>query len=266
MTGSAEVFVLGARGSIPAAGADFARYGGHTTSFAVSVDDNLVAIVDAGTGMVRLSHHGFALPPIVSVLLTHYHWDHIQGLSMFRSLWQGEHEFCFHGPNSPQEALTGAIRPPWFPVALENTVCVTSYRSPGGPFQLGDVTVTPFPVNHPQGAFGYRFDSSTGSLALVTDHESTSDSDDVIAASIKGVDVLLHDAQYLPEEYESHRGWGHSTWEHATAMAERIGASRLFLTSHGPERTDDEIDLLVANAMERFDATGAAREGLRIEF
>ena len=266
MNGSAELFVLGARGSMPTAGPDFARYGGHTTSFALSTGEGLVGIVDAGTGMVRLTHHGFTVPPAIDILFTHYHWDHIQGLSMFRSLWQGGHEFCFHGPNDPRAALTGAIRPPWFPVALENAACVMSYRSPTGASQLRGLTVTAFPVNHPQGASGYRLDSTTGSLAIVTDHESTSESDDVVAASISGVDVLLHDAQYLPEEYESHRGWGHSTWEHAAAMAERIGARRLVLTSHAPERTDAEIDQLVAGARQRFDATIAASEGLVVRF
>jgi phosphoribosyl 1,2-cyclic phosphodiesterase len=216
--------------------------------------------------MVRLDHHGVAVPPVVNVLFTRYHWDHIQGLSMFRSLWQGEQEFCYRGPNDPQGALTGAVRPPWFPVALDGTACVTSYRSPGGPFQMGEAAVTAFPANHPQGAFSYRYDSSTGGLALVTDHDNTSDSDRVIAASIKGVDVLFHDAQYSPKGYDSHGGWCRSISEHATAMAERIGSGRLVLTSLGSERTDDEIDFPGAEAKERFDGTRAASEGLRVGF
>jgi phosphoribosyl 1,2-cyclic phosphodiesterase len=261
----ANLLFLGARGSIPISGPDFVRYGGNTTCLALSVESTLVGVIDAGTGLVRLEDHGFDVPPSLPILLTHYHWDHIQGLSMLPELWNGGHVFTFFGPGDPEEVLTGAIRPPWFPVELRRSACTIIYHTIDEPMDLGGILVTAFPVNHPQGALGFRLDGPLRSVALVTDHESSPESDDIIAAAVHGVDVLVHDAQYLPEEFDDRRGWGHSTWEQAVAMAERVGADRLILTSHGTDRTDDAMDGIVAAASTRFGSTQAAREGLNIE-
>jgi ribonuclease BN (tRNA processing enzyme) len=111
---------------------------------------------------------------------------------------------------------------------------------------------------------GYRIDGPTGSVAIVTDHESIPECDDVIADAIQGVDVLFHDAQYLPSEAEEHIGWGHSTWENAVAMAKRTGAKKLVLTSHDPRRTDDDIHAMVAAARVEFENTIAAGPGLEL--
>lgn len=266
MTEPANLLFLGARGSIPISGPDFVKYGGNTTCLAVSTNGALVGVIDAGTGLVRLDDHGFDIPPSLPILLTHYHWDHIQGLSMLPELWSGGHVFTFIGAGDPETVLTGAIQPPWFPVELRRSACAIVYSAIDEPIDLGAVVVTAFPVNHPQGALGFRLDGPLRSVALVTDHESSPESDDTIAAAVHGVDVLIHDAQYLPDEFDDRRGWGHSTWEHAVAMAERVGAGRLILTSHGAERTDEAMDAIVAAASARFPPAEAAREGLNLEF
>ena len=151
-------------------------------------------------------------------------------------------------------------------MALRESECSLAYETVDSPVRLPGVAVSSFPVNHPQGAVGFRLDGPRSSIALVTDHESTPDCDDIIADEIGGVDVLIHDAQYLASEFDHRRGWGHSTWEHAAAMAERIGAAHLVLTSHSPRRTDPEIEEIVAEAKARFPDTEAAREGLRLDF
>jgi ribonuclease BN (tRNA processing enzyme) len=266
MTQTAQLVVLGARGSIPISGRDYVGFGGNTSCFAISEDDTMIGVIDAGTGLVRLDDHGLDVPISLAVLLTHYHWDHIQGLSMLPELWGGDHMFTFMGPGDTEAILSGAIRPPWFPVALRESRCTIAYRSVDDPVRLGGVEITSFPVNHPQGAIGFRLNGSRISIALVTDHESARAADDTIAQEIDGVDVLIHDAQYLPDEFESRRGWGHSTWEHAVAMAQRVGAKHLILTSHAPRRTDREIEDIVSAASARFPSTEAAREGLRVDF
>jgi ribonuclease BN (tRNA processing enzyme) len=261
-----RIVLLGTRGSIPVSGAEFVRYGGNTSSFALAVGSRIVAFIDAGTGLVAYGSHGLELAPSIEVFLTHYHWDHIQGLSMLPELWGGGHAFTFIGPGDTEAMLSGAIRPPWFPVALRESRCTIAYRSVDAPVRLGSVEITSFPVNHPQGAIGFRLNGPRSSIALVTDHESTPASDDTIAREINGVDVLIHDAQYLPNEFESRRGWGHSTWEQSVAMAQRVGARHLILTSHAPRRTDREIEDIVSAASARFPSTEAAREGLRVDF
>lgn len=265
MTQPAQLHFLGARGSIPISGPEYVRYGGNTTCLALSFDGSLAAVIDAGTGLVRLDEHGFEIPPSMPVLLTHYHWDHIQGLSMLPELWSGGHTFVFMGAADPESTLTGAIRPPWFPVELRHSACTIEYVTLDGPVDVEGLKVTPFPINHPQGALGFRLDGDRSSVAVVTDHESTAGADDVIASAIQGVQVLIHDAQYLPDEYADRRGWGHSTWEHAVAMANRVGAERLILTSHGLGRTDEALDQIVATASTFFAPTEAAYEGLSVE-
>ena len=257
-----RLVVLGARGSIPVSGAEFLVYGGSTTSFAVADGSIVTAFIDAGTGLISFNSHGLELAGSVPVFLTHYHWDHIQGVSMLSEVWAGACLFTFYGPEDPEPMLTRAITPPWFPVALIDAPEPVAFRSLDGPVALHGVTVTSFPIQHPQDGVGYKIEGPNRSLAIVTDHESAPDCDDVIAKAIDGVDVLIHDAQYLPSEAESHVGWGHSTWVNAVAMAKRVGASELILTSHEPSRSDTDLDAMVADAVVEFPNTVVAGPGL----
>lgn len=240
------------------------RYGGSTTCIAIAEGSAIRAFIDAGTGLMAFRSFGLELAGAIPVFLTHYHWDHIQGVSMLGEVWAGACLFTFHGPDDPEQMLTGAIRPPWFPVALQDAPEPVAFEGIGGPTTVGPITVTTFPVQHPQGAVGYRIDGPNRSLAIVTDHESDPDCDDIVAEAIDGVDVLVHDAQYLPEEAASHVGWGHSTWEDATAMAGRVGADELILTSHDPTRSDAAVDDMIQAARSAFINTVGAEPGLEI--
>lgn len=245
-------------------GREFTKYGGSTACVAIARGPSVVALFDAGTGVMALPSYGLVLDGAVPVFLTHYHWDHIQGVSMLSEVWTGACSFTFHGPGNPRETLTEAIRPPWFPVALEDAPEVVAYEPLDGPVDVGPITVTSFPVQHPQGGVGYRIDGPGASVAIVTDHESTPECDALIAEAIMGVDVVIHDAQYLPSEAGAHVGWGHSTWENSVAMAERIGAKKLVLTSHAPGRTDDDVDAMLVAARAEFADTVAAGPGLEL--
>ncbi len=240
------------------------RYGGSTTCIAIVEGFAIRAFIDAGTGLMAFRSFGLELAGAIPVFLTHYHWDHIQGVSMLGEVWAGACLFTFIGPNDPEQMLTGAIRPPWFPVALQDAPEPVAFEGIDGPTTVGSITVTAFPVQHPQGAVGYRIDGPNRSLAIVTDHESSPDYDDVVAEAIDGVEVLVHDAQYLPEEAASHVGWGHSTWENATAMAVRMGADELILTSHDPTRSDTAVDDMIQAARSAFLNTVGAEPGLEI--
>ncbi|MCB1247712.1 MAG: MBL fold metallo-hydrolase [Acidimicrobiia bacterium] len=258
------VVVLGARGSIPVSGPDFNRYGGWTSCFAIVDGPTVLATVDAGTGLLAMSTHGYAPAAALSVFLTHYHWDHIQGVSMMTEFWDGDCRLTFYGPGDAAAALGGSIRPPWFPVSVDQAPHPVAYRDVDEPVSIGPVRVSSFPVNHPQGAVGYRIDGANRSVAIVTDHESTQATDAVVIDAVRGCDTLIHDAQYLPEEAKTHVGWGHSTWEAAVGMAREVGASDLVLTSHDPRRVDDGVDALVVEAARQLPATVAAAPGLRI--
>lgn len=256
--------ILGARGSIPVSGEEYRRYGGNTTSMALSADDGVFAFIDAGTALNAYLDHGLRLEREVSVFLTHYHWDHIQGLSMLPEMWDGNCALDIYGEGSPQTTLSEAIRPPWFPVSLADQNNIT-FRSVEGPVVIGPVTISAFGINHPQGALGYRIDGPTSSVAVITDHETVAGSTPRLLGAAHGVACVIYDAQYLPSEMASHVGWGHSSWEDAVKFASDVGASRLVLTSHDPRRTDDQIDTIVALSRERFPNTEAATPGLTIE-
>ncbi len=263
MADESRLVVLGTRGSIAVSGTDFVRYGGNTTAFALVVGDTTVAFVDAGTGLLAYRSHGLSLAPSVDIFLTHYHWDHIQGLSMFDAMWADDGEVVIHGPGGPERSLAEVIAPPWFPVPLADAPAVR-YETVSRPVELHGLLIAPFLVEHPQGAFGYRIDGPSASLAIVTDHEAGTGRDAAIVEAIHGVDVLVHDAQYQPDEIARRRGWGHSTWMDAVVAAEMSGAQRLLLTSLDPRSTDGDVDRILRAAQERFPETDVARSGVEV--
>jgi len=258
-----RLVVLGSRGSIAVSGSEFVRYGGNTTSFALVVGDETVAFIDAGTGLVAYRSLGLEPASSVHIFLTHYHWDHIQGLSMFGAVWADDGEVVIHGPGGPEQVVTAAIAPPWFPVALAGAGAVR-YETVSRPVDIRGLVITPFRVEHPQGAFGYRVDGPSASLAIVTDHEAGTERDASIVESIRGVDFLIHDAQYRPDEIANRRGWGHSTWVDAVVAADAAGAKRLLLTSLDPGSTDRDVDGILRATQERFPEAGIARPGLEV--
>ena len=263
----------GVRGSMPVSGAQTNRHGGHTLCIDIDAGESSMVLIDAGTGITRLHREGS--PEHITeyhVFLTHYHWDHIQGLLFFRPLYDDANSFTFYGHGwegmSSRDAIEGALRPPWFPVSIRDTAAhkryVTIERTV---FEIGDLKVTAAPLRHPQGVTAYRVDGPDRSIVVATDCErGDSVADEALRDLAAGADMLVHDAQYSPEEYEDHYvGWGHSTWAQAAQAAEEAGVRELILVSHDPARTDDEIDGLVAMAREAFPNTRAAFEGLQIE-
>lgn len=260
---------------MPVSGPTTERYGGHTLSIDIDLGTRQRLIIDGGTGITTLAQD-LVIPPDgidFHVFLTHYHWDHLQGILFFPPLFDERNRFTFYGHSwegmGVREAVEGALRPPWFPVSIFETAAGKEYVDlAGSPFRVGRLTIDPATLHHPQGVTAYRISNGANTIVLATDYERGDPaSDETLRTFAAGVDVLIHDAQYTPDEYPSlYVGWGHSTRHHAVAAALESRVKRLVLVSHDPHRSDDEIDAIVALAREKFPATDGAFEGMQIEF
>jgi phosphoribosyl 1,2-cyclic phosphodiesterase len=240
-----------------------------------------VVVLDAGTGIRRL---GASLPDTINrvdLLLTHLHMDHIQGLGFFKQLRLPGLEVHLWGPQSASrsltERLTRYLSPPLFPVMLRDLPCnLHIHEVPGSRFDLPDLDVTAEYVVHPGSTVGYRLSGKAGTVAYMPDHEPALGVPDFPREPewtsghdlAREVDVLIHDSQYTHEEYESRVGWGHSTMHDMVAFAKLAKVKRLVPFHFDPDRTDDEIERCIADAVSAhqpgFPVTPAA-EGASIE-
>ncbi|HSF86239.1 MAG TPA: MBL fold metallo-hydrolase [Acidimicrobiia bacterium] len=258
-----RVKLWGTRGSLAASGPDTVAYGGDTSAVELRIDDDTALVLDAGSGIRRLSDE-LAHCRRIDVLLTHLHMDHIQGLGFFAPLLDPDVEVHLWGPASPrftlEHRLSRYLSPPLFPVRLRDTDNVYVHDLDPGTVELGGATVQADFVVHPGLTYGYRITADGGTVAYVPDHEPALGAVDFPGDPewvsgfdlVNGADLLIHDAQYTEEEYETRRGWGHSTFRHAAALATLAGASRLVSFHHDPAHDDAMLDA-VAAAIEEWD-------------
>lgn len=261
----------GVRGSVAIDRADSARYGGATICISAELAPNHHLVLDAGTGLRDLQHHVPGEGVHYSFLITHFHWDHLLGLPFFTPLYRPGNTFDFYAAaweeQTVEQGISGVMEPPLFPVPLHTAASTRRFIDlPPGHWEIGRVSVRSARLFHPQGVTAYRIDHAGRSLVLATDVEvGDEDSDAALVELARGADVLIHDGQYLPGEMAIHKGWGHSTWLDAVGIAERAGVGQLVLISHDPERTDEGVDALLADARERFPATLAAHAGMALD-
>jgi phosphoribosyl 1,2-cyclic phosphodiesterase len=244
--------MLGVRGSTPAPGRDFLRYGGNTSCVAIAPagEDVPTLVLDAGTGLRSLT--GMLPGPAFhgAILLSHLHWDHIEGIPFFLA---GDHYQSVvelylpaQGGLSGRDLLAKMMSPPCFPIppeGLRGTWTFTALQP--GRIDVAGFGVTAAEVAHKGGrTFGYRIDDLSGSMAYLPDHGPVQGCSDEVLAMIHGVDVLVHDAQFLEAERSTADLFGHATIEEAMRLATEARVGTLVLFHHGPARTDDELDAI----------------------
>jgi phosphoribosyl 1,2-cyclic phosphodiesterase len=276
----------GTRGSIAAPGPGTARFGGNTSCVEIATPSGGTLVLDCGTGARALGNHltASASGPIsATILLTHTHWDHIQGFPFFAPLFGPDNHFKVYGPEgahlSLRDVLAGQMEHDYFPVELDQLaarICYEDLRE--GACQMDGVTVRAQQMNHPSPTLGYRVEAEGRSICYLCDHEPFFEGvwregarpgqlesvleggDRRHAEYMRDADVVIHEAQYTPEEYPSKRNWGHSTYPYVVKLAAAVGVRRLFLTHHDPSHDDDFIADVERKAQELARSLGSALE------
>ncbi len=264
----------GVRGSVPAFDLRTWRYGGNTACVEVRTPAGARIIIDGGTGLrglghfIRLEESGSALQ--ATLLLSHYHWDHIQGLPFFPVLYDSRNSLSFYGlrPESSggmEGVLQGQMSRPYFPVDLTVLAAARSFTDmvDGARLQIRDAVIETRSLNHPQGCLGFRIETQAGVVVYASDTEPGDVAGDRNVRELaRAADVLIYDAQFDPEEFERRHGWGHSTWEEGVRVARDAGVRDLVLFHHDPEADDSTIDDRLQAARELWPQTLAAAEGM----
>lgn len=264
-----RLHLLGVRGSTPAPGSSFVRYGGNTSCVAIAADGERVPtlVLDAGTGVRNLGGLLPGGPFRGTILLTHLHWDHVQGLPFASCLDHpdADVDLCLpaQGWRSARAMLDRSMSPPNFPIRVEGLRgCWRIRRLQPGKFQVGAFTVTAAEVPHKGGrTFGYRIDADGASIAYIPDHALADVASTSARSLAAGAAMLLHDASNLAGQRDAAMKFGHSTVDDAIAFAEAAGVGHLVLTHHSPDRSDDELDALAASVSAAGPVVQIAREG-----
>ncbi|MGE3811583.1 MAG: MBL fold metallo-hydrolase, partial [Candidatus Nanopelagicales bacterium] len=247
-----RLLMLGVRGSTPAPGPEFVRYGGHTSCVAVYHDgeDQPSLVLDAGTGLRDLTKVLGGAPYRGSIVVSHLHWDHVQGLPFFVAGDRPDAEVAFYVPaqnaRTGRDLLAAAMAPPNFPITPEGLQGAWSFHAlEAGYHQIAGFRVRATEVRHKGGrTFGYRISDESGSIAYLPDHITSVGVSNEVKDLVHDVDVLLHDAQFVEKERALSDAYGHSTVDDAIALAQECGARRLVCVHHGPARTDDALDAI----------------------
>lgn len=271
----------GVRGSIPTPGPKTVKYGGNTTCIEVTTSSNDLLILDAGTGIFALAQTLVNKMPIVAhILITHTHWDHIQGLPFFLPFLAANNQVHIYGGMDPvtqmgiERALAVQLQSSFFPISEAQLKAKVHYHTlnPGETISIGSAKITPTVLTHPVINFGYRLEDSDGSSLFFTgDYEEPTNSytpDDQgyranqqliesqkqeVRTAIDGVDALIVDSSYTDREYAKRIGWGHGTFDAAMQLADNTRVKKLFLTHHEPTRSDDELEAIFQSLLSKHD-------------
>jgi CheY-like chemotaxis protein len=266
----------GTRGSIATPGPGTLRFGGNTSCVEVTTSAGACFILDCGTGARALGAALMARGPkplTATILLSHTHWDHIQGFPFFAPLFVPENRITVCGPEgsgrSLREVLSGQMEYTYFPVDIAQLPAAITFRELGeGTHEIGGARVVAEYLNHPAMTLGYRIEADGAAVVYSCDHEPFSEAlwnespspdraesivhegDRRHARFLEGAGLVIHDAQYTPEEYPSRKNWGHSTYEYAVELAAAAGVRQLVLTHHDPTHDDAFVEEIEKRARE----------------
>jgi phosphoribosyl 1,2-cyclic phosphodiesterase len=270
----------GTRGSIATPGPDTVKFGGNTACVEIVSNTGKRVVIDAGTGIRALGDElvQTGQPVHLTLLLTHTHWDHILGMAFFKPVYMETTVLNIDGCPKAFWGLANIFDDRkgngFFPVAFDELKARIRHleKIPYNSLHLGDLTIDGIETNHPQGGMGFKIRENGRCLVFLTDNELAADAPlgrqpEDFALFAQGCDLLIHDAQYLPEEIEAHRGWGHSSFADAVNLAIMAKIPQLILFHHDPGRTDREIKEIEVRARKLIKAkkgslkVSAAREG-----
>jgi phosphoribosyl 1,2-cyclic phosphodiesterase len=280
---SMEITFWGTRGSIACPGPDTVIYGGNTTCLEITLSSGQTVIIDSGTGIRKLGDSLLQRnePLNLYLLMTHIHWDHLTGFPFFGPLFQGDTHIIVDGSHRCMDGLRRVFSQNYvdgtWPVTFDDLKARIEHRQDltAGRLEIDDTVVESHRLQHPQGGSGFRFTDDSGTFVFLTDNELREDGwngscfKDFVPFC-EGADLLVHDCQYLPDEIEVRRGWGHSDVDSVARLALEAGVKKLLLFHHDPWRIDGEVESMVGRCMERFREANqiievdGAREGVTV--
>lgn len=235
-----KITVLGCRGSVPTGAKEFSKYGSDTSCYLVETDTQAV-FLDAGTGIVKAPDIGNRK---ISLVFSHFHLDHIMGLTFFPYLSK-ECDISIYGGGNAMEAgatLDLIFAPPFWPARLGEYPSNLSFFGASGEWDVGDIHFKAIPGNHPDGAMIFRITSGKASFVYATDYEYTDRDLDRISEFSKDTDLIIYDGQYTKEQADKFKGYGHSTKESGLKVLEHSGAKQILFTHHDPRHNDVFLD------------------------
>jgi phosphoribosyl 1,2-cyclic phosphodiesterase len=272
-----KVTFYGTRGSIPVPDPDYAIFGGNTPCIMITSSTGRIGILDAGTGIRKLGNDLLAASheqyDDIIIGLSHTHWDHIQGFPFFKLARDSMRQItlAISGKGKSVKSLKSIFEThlghDFFPVSLDKLGAQlsfwepyeTAFTSPGG------ANIVTCKHSHPGGAYSYRITEEDKTLVYCTDVEHRNGIDPNVVELARDADLLIHDAQYTPEELKDRKGWGHSSWEQAVAVGEQAGVKKLALFHHDPEHPDTFLFKIEEEVQKRFSKAFLAREEMEIE-
>jgi phosphoribosyl 1,2-cyclic phosphodiesterase len=265
-----RVTFWGTRGSVPTPGPSTVRYGGNTACVEMRTEAGTFFIFDSGTGIRELGLHLARQggPVAAHLMLGHTHWDHISGFPFFTPVFAPGNRLAIYGARdldrSLRDVLAGQMHYTYFPVPLGDLRAEISFcELEEGTIRIEDASVRTHYLNHTAVCMGYRVEADDAAVAYITDHEPYGVVEDGLRRGfvhggdrrliefVRGVDLLIQDAQYTPEEYAERRGWGHGSTDYVVDIALEAGARRLALFHHEPTHADDEIDRMLEECRAR---------------
>ena len=254
-----KVKFWGTRGSIPSPGKNTVKYGGNTTCVEVIPKNGKEIIIDAGSG-IRLMVDKIISEGIkeISLLLTHSHWDHIQGFPFFTPIYNDNFSLNIYGVSPTFERLLDILKGQmdfiYWPVKFEHIDANVNFKKiDNSGISIDNVKINSIMTNHPLETHAFKFEESGKVFIFMTDNELDHPHTAKVPYKkhlefVKDADVLVHDAQYKKEEMKKFKGWGHSSWQEVVSFAKKAGVKKLYLTHYDPDRNDLEVDKIIKEA------------------